>query len=183
MDSSSDSDSDVSDFDGFMGPLSRLWFTLDTNSDGQISKVDIAQAFKKWNHDAEGGVSREEFFKSTDGTFLEMCFEAAVMSDSDQDCLKPGEEPPPVHTTDSEGDDDKEVVKRRRRCSREKHRRSVWAFRKREAKRLGVDLKPWMTGDMRKQRKPKPPGRRLRPKHDGEGDADMESLYGVIQDK
>lgn len=49
--SSSDSDSDMSDYDGFFGPLSKVWFAFDTNKDGLISSNDVATAFDTWNID------------------------------------------------------------------------------------------------------------------------------------
>jgi hypothetical protein len=56
----------------------------------------------------------------TDPTFLELCYEAAIMSDSDEDCLLPGEAPPKVRTTDSDAEDTAKVIRRRRRCHHEK---------------------------------------------------------------
>ena len=80
----------MSDYDAFFGPLSKVWFAFDANKDGKITRNDLATAFDAWNFDKKGSISRKEFELVTDHNLLELCYEAAVMSDSDEDCLLPG---------------------------------------------------------------------------------------------
>ena len=59
--SSSSSDSDISDYDAVLAPLSDIWFLLDTDRDGQASQEDLKKAFAGMDFDSDGNITELEF--------------------------------------------------------------------------------------------------------------------------
>ena len=78
--------SDISDFDAVLAPLSDIWFLLDMDRDGHASPADLANAFRGMDFDEDGNITELEFHQKANRGLLEMCYQLAVMSDSEDDC-------------------------------------------------------------------------------------------------
>jgi Ca2+-binding EF-hand superfamily protein len=67
--------------------FSDIWFFIDNDSNGFISPEEIRATFSRLDREPNGKIDRSSYQLNTDGDFLELCFESAIVSDSsDDDC-------------------------------------------------------------------------------------------------
>jgi hypothetical protein len=62
-----------------------MWFFYDTDANGFIEAHDVRAAFSAMDFWYNGRIDRESVESVTDGFALELCFEAAIDSDSEED--------------------------------------------------------------------------------------------------
>jgi len=65
----------------FVSILSKIYYFLDSNQNGQIQPNDVRLAFKSLDLDRDMHIGREEFDSMTGPAFKEMCYQAAKFSD------------------------------------------------------------------------------------------------------
>jgi hypothetical protein len=114
------SNTEVEERDGIWSAFTAMWFFYDTDANGFIEAHDVRAAFAAMDFWSNGRIDRTSVESVTDGVALELCFEAAIASDSED--------------SDSDCDiDEDDWISRKRRCGPEET--TFWNSRGRNLQR------------------------------------------------